>query len=114
METKKNAQMIEVIELLIACVISLLLIKIPAILQLTAHEDEFYLKNGALIIFFGMSVYLLLSKGLAKKMQWIWIAVTFLIPAAFINLLPGTSKNDVVMLSSMHPSSPIYSAHWCW
>jgi hypothetical protein len=102
METKKNVSAIDVIVLLIACVISLLLIKIPAILQLNAHEEEFYLKNGALIVFFGMSVYLLLSKGLAKRSQWIWIGLAFLIPAAYINLIPGSSKNDVVALSCMH------------
>lgn len=102
METKKNAPVAEVLMLLIACVLSLLLIKIPAILNMDAHQEAFYERNAALIVFFGMSAYLLLSQGLAKKRHYVWIAIAFLVPAAFINLLPGTNKNDVVVLSCMH------------
>jgi len=102
METKKVSPIVDVIALLFACVISLLLIKIPAILQNNGLEYIFYLKNAAMIVFFGMSVYLLLSKGLPKKIHWIWISLAFLVPAAFINLLPNSDKNDTVMLSCMH------------
>ncbi len=102
METKKNAPILEVLVLLIACVLSLLLIKIPAILQIDAQQESFYERNAALIVFFGMSAYLLLSGGLAKKIHYVWISMAFIVPAAFINLLPGTSKNDVVVLSCMH------------
>jgi hypothetical protein len=55
-----------------------------------------------MIVFFGMSVYLLLSKGLPKRIHWIWVSLAFLIPATFINILPNSDKNDAVMLSCMH------------
>lgn len=102
METKKVSPVVDVIALLFACFISLLLIKIPAILQNSRLEYIFFQKNAAMIVFFGMSVYLLLSKGLPKRIHWIWVSLAFLIPAAFINILPNSDKNDAVMLSCMH------------
>lgn len=102
METKKNDPIVEVLVLLIACVLSLLFIKIPTILQMDAQQESFYERNAALIVFFGMSAYLLLSKGLSNKKHYIWISVAFLVPATFINLLPGSSNNDVLILACMH------------
>ena len=103
METRKIAPGVEVVMLLIACVVSLLLIKVPVLLQPNeALEYMFYVKNGAMIVFFGMSLYLLLSNGLTKKIQWLWVLFAFLIPAVYINLLPNSEKNDTVMLSCMH------------
>lgn len=102
METKKNAPIVEVMMLLLACTLSLLLIKIPHLLQLTGQQEAFYAKNAAMIVAFGMSAYLLLSQGLPKKIHWLWVSLAFLIPATFINFLPYSNQNDVVMLSCMH------------
>jgi len=102
MKTKKAAPVVEVIMLLIACLTSLVLIKIPAAIPLKELEYDFYLKNAPMIVFFGMSIYLLLTKGKLKKIHWLWTLLAFAIPAVFINLLPVTDKNDTVMLSCMH------------
>lgn len=102
METKKNAPIIEVLMLILACTLSLLLIKIPHLLQLSGQQEAFYAKNTALIVAFGMTAYLLLSQGLSKKIHWLWVSLAFLIPAAFINFLPYSNQNDVVLLSCMH------------
>lgn len=102
METKKVSPVVDVILLLIACITSLLLIKIPAIIPFKTLEYDFYLKNAAMIVFFGMSIYVLLSKGLLKKSHWLWAVLAFLIPAVYINLLPVCEKNDTVLLSCMH------------
>jgi hypothetical protein len=102
METKKVSPIVDVIFLLIACILSLLLIKIPAYLPIKDLENDFYLKNAAMIVFFGMSIYVLFSKGLNKNIHWLWALLLFLIPAIYINLLPVTTKNDAVLLSCLH------------
>ncbi|MCX6307504.1 MAG: DUF4173 domain-containing protein [Bacteroidia bacterium] len=102
MDTKKVAPVVDVIMLLIACLTSLVLIKIPALIHLKELEYDFYLKNAPMIVFFGMSVYVLLTKRLLHKIHWLWILLAFTIPAVFINLLPVTDKNDSVMLSCLH------------
>jgi len=94
--------MVEVVMLVIACVVSLILIKIPILMKPNSLEYMFYLKNAAMIVFFGMSVYILLTKGVARKIHWLWILLAFLIPAVYINLLPNSEKIDTVMLSCMH------------
>lgn len=102
METKKVSPVSDVIMLLIACITSLLLIKLPIVIPFKELEYDFYLKNAAMIVFFGMSVYVLLSNGVLQKIHWLWVSLAFLIPAVFINLLPVADKNDTVLLSCMH------------
>ena len=53
METKRVSPIVDVIMLLIACTTSLILIKIPAVISFKELEYDFYLKNAAIIVFFG-------------------------------------------------------------
>lgn len=102
MEAKSISPIKNLTMLLTACLITSLLIKIPSILPLQQSESDFYFKNGALIVFFGMSLYVLLTTGLKKKVQWIWASLAFLIPALYINLLPGSINNNTVALVYLH------------
>jgi len=102
MKTKRVSPVIDVIMLLIACITSLILIKIPAFIPFKELEYDFYLKNAAMIVFFGMSIYVLLSNGLPKNCHWLWALLAFVIPAVYINLLPVTEKSDTILLSCMH------------
>jgi len=92
----------DLIMLLIACFATCLLIKIPSILPLNQTEADFYLKNGAMIVFFGMSIYVLLTTGLLRKIHWLWVLLAFLIPAVYVNLLSTCTTNGTVSLVCMN------------
>jgi len=99
----------DLLMLLVACFATCLLIKLPSFLPLTQTEGDFYEKNGALIVFFGMSVYALLTTGFLKKMNWIGRVLVFLIPAVYVNLLPPIGTSDTMALVCMHLALLI----WC-
>jgi len=102
MEAKQNSTIKNLIMLLVACIVTSLLIKLPSILPLQQTDSDFYLKNGFFICFFGLSLYVSLTKGFKKKIYWLWAALAFLIPTVYLNLLPGSLKNNTVILVYLH------------
>lgn len=106
---KSETSISDIIILLIACFASCLLIKIPSFFALTQTETDFYQKNSATILFFGMSLFAVLKTGFAKKIHWIWFLLFFLVPTAYINLLPSSVNNDTITLVYLH----LYLLMWC-
>jgi len=87
---------------LIACLITGLLIKIPQIFNFSAREYLFYEKNAALIVILGLSLYsYLTSEGSGKKMA-IMAGGVFLISAIYINLLPAVRDSQSINLACLH------------
>lgn len=106
---KSAASPTDILILLIACFVACLLIKLPSFFALTQTETDFYQKNSATIVFFGMSLFAVLKTGFSKKIHWIWFLLFFLVPAVYINLLPSSINNDTVTLVYLH----LYLLMWC-
>lgn len=106
---KSAASPTDILILLIACFVACLLIKLPSFFTLTQTETDFYQKNSATIVFFGMSLFAVLKTGFSKKIHWIWFMLFFLVPAVYINLLPSSINNDTVTLVYLH----LYLLMWC-
>lgn len=106
---KSGTSITDILVLLIACFASCLLIKIPSIFTLSQTETDFYQKNSATILFFGMSLYAILKTGFTKKIHWIWASLFFLVPTIYINLLPSSINNDTITLVYLH----LYLLMWC-
>ena len=92
----------DIIVLLSACLLTALLIKIPAILNLKITDLSFYSKNAGIILFFGLTLYSLWSGRITDRQKLIVSALLFLIPVTYINLLPYSCDSSSVNLAYIH------------
>ena len=77
------------------------LIKIPDLFQLSSAED-FYQKNAAIIVFFGLTLYTVWFNRITEPKRILLTALAFLVPVIFINLLPSGDQGDSVILAFIH------------
>ncbi|MEI7831399.1 MAG: DUF4153 domain-containing protein, partial [Prolixibacteraceae bacterium] len=99
----------DVLFLVITCLISGILIKIPQIFDINLKEFLFYEKNAALIVFLGLSIYAFLNKESISKKALMYSAGAFLIAAIYINLLPSVEESNSMILAYLH--LPLF--FWC-
>jgi hypothetical protein len=100
---KTNAyHRLDVIVLIIACVISGFLIKLPEIFNLELKEPFYYLKNAGIIVFFGLSVYAIWTNRIFERKKLNVVLIAFLIPVVYVNLLPSTHDSNSINLVYMH------------
>ena len=92
----------EIIFVVIACIFTGLLIKIPQIFDINAKEYLFYQKNAALIVFLGLSTYSFLTKSHISKKALMISSGAFLITAIYINLLPSVRESQSMNLAYIH------------
>lgn len=92
----------EIITVLGVCLITAFLIRIPALFQSIMPETVFYEKNAAIIVFLGLTLYSLRIYRISDTRKVIMTAIAFLIPAIYINLLPGSAKSDSINLVYIH------------
>jgi hypothetical protein len=78
----------DIIALVIACVVTGVLIKLPALLNINAESCFFYERNAALIAFLGISLFINWSEKVTGWKNLIISSAFFLVPAIYINLLP--------------------------
>lgn len=88
--------------LLIVCVITAFLIKIPDIFNIRYSDSTFYERNAAIIVAFGLTLFsILIDKTFRQK--WILIIVlAFLIPLNYINILPTDENSHSINLAYIH------------
>ena len=84
------------------CLITAFLIKLPGIFPSVFSDEIFYQKNTAIIVFLGLAMYSLWANRTREKGKLIISAVTFLLPAVYINLLPSENPGDSVILTWIH------------
>lgn len=99
----------DVLFMVITCIISGILIKIPQIFDINLKEYFFYEKNAALIVFLGLSIYSFLNKERISKKSLMYSAGAFLIAAIYINLLPSIDDSNSMVLAYLH--LPLF--FWC-
>ncbi|MBN2016906.1 MAG: DUF4173 domain-containing protein [Candidatus Cloacimonetes bacterium] len=87
---------------LLTYLVTAVLIKSPQIFGLNVIGDFFYIKNVGLIVFFGLSMYVFLTK---KKLNLSHVLISLLVfagSAVYVNLLPSNVMNDSIMLVYLH------------
>jgi hypothetical protein len=88
----------ELIFVLFACFIAGLIAKIPDYTQL--DPEQFYTRNIAFIVFPLLTAYFAWKQKINSK-KLIFISAVFLVSGIYINLLPG-SKSDTLLLACIH------------
>src|SRR6056297_39413 len=92
----------DIIVLISSCCIAVFLIKIPDIFNIRMPDLVFYEKNAAIIVFFGMTVYLSWSNRVSDFKRLAFITGAFLIITLYLNLLPVVRNNDSIILVYIH------------
>jgi len=92
----------EVLTVLVICVITGFLIKIPALFSLSYPDEIFYWKNAAIIVFFGLVLFTFWLNKVRELKKIIITALIFLIAVLYINLLPSDSQGASVKLAYIH------------
>ena len=98
----KTFPLSELLTVIAVCLIPAFLIKIPAIFPSLVSEDIFLQRNISLIVFLGLAVYTMWRNGITDLNKIILTGVAFLIPAVYINLLPGGDPGDSIILAFIH------------
>jgi hypothetical protein len=92
----------DILNLILVCIITGFLIKLPDWFNLSLKDEAFYERNAGLIVLFGLSLYAFISRGMAK-IKPILISVTiFALSALYVNILPGGSESHSVTLVFIH------------
>jgi hypothetical protein len=97
-----KADLTDIYVMIIACFIAGFLIKIYDIFNLNMAEFFFYTKNTGIIVFFGLTVYVVWINKILDFKRLIIIFLAFLIPAVYINMLPLVRNSATINLVSLH------------
>lgn len=97
----KKTNLLDIFILISACLIAGFLIKIPDIFNVRMTEI-FYLKNAGIIVFSGLTIYIVWTNRVFELKRLIPILVAFLILTVYVNLLPSVTDNDSINLVYIH------------
>lgn len=92
----------DIIFLILTSIITGLLIKLPQLFNLGISEELFYAKNAGLIVFFGLSYYVFLTRDFIKTKPILFSIFVFIVSAIYVNLLPQSMLRDSVNLAYIH------------
>ncbi|MBE9466752.1 MAG: DUF4153 domain-containing protein [Bacteroidetes bacterium] len=108
-DTKVISRKTDVLFLILTCLITWFLMKIPQLFDIKLNDYFFYEKNAGLIILLGLSTYLFLREKHINYKQLIISASVFIISAVYINLLPSDRDSHSINLAYIH--LPLFL--WC-
>lgn len=100
-EKIRRITLVDIIVLVSSCLFTGFLIKIPAIFNI-AGEENFYGKNAALIVFFGLTIYAAWINKVTEMKRLMPVLAGFLILTVYINLLPPIEGSDTITLVCLH------------
>jgi hypothetical protein len=101
-EKAKKFNLQDIFVLISTCLIAGFLIKIKDIFNLEMPDFIFYQKNAAIIIFLGLTIYLIWTNRIFELKRLALILLTFLILTIYVNLLPPISDSAVIVLVYIH------------
>ena len=101
-DAQKTFALSEFVTVITVCLITAFLIKIPSLFDLSYPEEIFYMKNAAIIVFFGLTLYTIWLNRINELKRLIMTVLTFLIVAVYINLLPSDNQSATVTLAYIH------------
>lgn len=108
-EKQKISNLTDILILIAACFIAGFLIKIPDIFNLKLADDIFYEKNAGLIVFFGLSTYVVWINRVTEIKKLSLVLLSFLLLTIYVNLLPPVGDSASINLVYIH--LPILM--WC-
>ena len=92
----------DIIIMIAACLLTGFLIKIPGILNIELTDFLFYARNAGIIVFFGLTIYVVLFNKIFNKKRLIVTLLVFLISVIYINLLPSDIDSHSINLAYIH------------
>jgi len=98
----KRSNLMDIIKLMSACLIAGFLIKIPDIFSVGLNDFMFYEKNAAIIVFLGLTIYVVWTEKVFEIKRLAVVLITFLILTVYVNLLPSVSGSASVTLVYIH------------
>ena len=98
----KKINSTDIIVMIVVCLISGFLIKMPDIFNLKISSLLFYEKNAGIIVFFGLTAYTVWINKTFEPWRLTLILTTFIISAVYINLLPSGRGSDSTELAYIH------------
>lgn len=100
-EKIKKSNPLDIFILIAVCALTGLLIKIPYIFGVGV-EDIFYAKNAAIILFLGLTLFIIWTNKIFEPKKMIGILITFLLMTVYVNLLPSVTTSDSINLVYIH------------
>lgn len=102
-ETAVKTNLPDIAVLLTSCLIAGFLIKVPYILNYNDDLMElFYTRNAGIIVFFGLTLFMVWTNKIFDLKRLIIITGAFLILTAYVNLLPAVTDSDSINLACIH------------
>jgi hypothetical protein len=105
----KKFNLLDIFILISACIIAGFLIKIPDIFNVKMTDFIFYEKNAGIIVFFGLTIYVVWTNRIFELKRLTLILIIFIILTIYINLLP--SVNDSASINLVYIHLPLLL--WC-
>jgi len=101
-ETKSGVRKTDVYFLVITCLMSGFLVKIPQVFDIELNDYFYYEKNVGLLILLGLSAYSFLTKIQINYKHLIASFLVFGFSAIYINLLPSNRESHSINLAYIH------------
>jgi len=98
----KKFNLLDIFIMITACLIAGFLIKIPDLFNVKLTDILFYEKNAGIIVFLGLTIYVVWINKISELKRLILILITFIIPAIYTNLLPSVRDSASVNLVYIH------------
>jgi len=101
-ERNVNTKKTNILFLILTCLITGFLIKLPQLFDIDFEDYLFYEKNAGLIVLFGLSAYSFLTKGSINLKHFFVASIIFIVSAIYINLLPSDRDSNSINLAYIH------------
>lgn len=101
-ETRSQIGKIDILFLVLSCLITGFLIKLPQLFDINLSDYFFYEKNAGLIVLLGLSIYSFLTKKILKPKHLMVSLLVFIISSIYINLLPSDKESNSIILAYIH------------
>ena len=101
-EAKLGVRKTDVYFLIITCLVTGFLVKIPQIFDVKLNDYFYYEKNVGLILLLGLSAYSFLTKMQINYKHLITSIIVFGLSAIYINLLPSNRDSHSINLAYIH------------
>lgn len=108
-ESKSGVRKSDVYFLIITCLVTGFLVKIPQLFDIKLNDFFYYEKNVGLIILLGLSAYSFLTKIQINFKHLTTSIIVFGLSAVYINLLPSNRESHSINLAYIH--LPLFL--WC-
>ena len=96
-----KSNLLDIFKLISVCLITGFLIKIPSIFNVQMIE-VFYMKNAGIIVFSGLTIYIVWTNKVFDLKRLTLIMITFLILTIYVNILPAVTDSDSINLVYIH------------